>query len=117
MQPDRPLTVIGSCCLSFGLIVLGVLSTLAPAFAAVTYGMPIGTGASEAGWLEESGHSSWASDMLFIGKLGLWSLKSETVEESIGDDIAWKWCPVCLLDCRRVEVKVAIVETHMKCRC
>ena len=51
----RPLTVIGSCCLSFGLIALGVLSTLAPAFAAVTYGMPIGTGASEAGWVTATG--------------------------------------------------------------
>ena len=47
----RPLTVIGSVALSAGLIILGILSTLAPAFAATTYGMP----SSEAGWVTATG--------------------------------------------------------------
>ena len=37
--------------LSAGLIILGILSTLAPAFAATTYGMP----SSEAGWVTTTG--------------------------------------------------------------
>ena len=50
----RPLTVIGSVALSAGLIILGILSTLSPAFAATTYGMPIAT-SSEAGWVTATG--------------------------------------------------------------
>ena len=47
----RPLTVVGAVALSAGLIILGILSTLAPAFAATTYGMP----SSEAGWVTATG--------------------------------------------------------------
>ena len=50
----RPLTVIGAVALSAGLIILGILSTITPAFAATTYGMPI-TSASEAGWVTATG--------------------------------------------------------------
>ena len=50
----RPLTVIGAVALSAGLIMLGILSSLAPAFAATTYGMKI-TSATEAGWVTATG--------------------------------------------------------------
>ena len=50
----RPLTVIGAVALSAGLIILGILSTLAPAFAATTYGVPIAS-ATEAGWVTATG--------------------------------------------------------------
>ena len=50
----RPLTVIGTVALSAGLIILGILSTITPAFAATTYGLPIAS-ATEAGWVTATG--------------------------------------------------------------